>query len=311
MPFKLSDITFILFFLGTAITLTLSVVFIFITAKLGVIKARMTELENVKNQAVKANRAKSEFIANMSHDIREPMNAIIGMASIGKETYDSERKNNCLLKIEDTSQHLLDVINDILDISKIEINKFELFPKYFYFEKVIQRAVNVINYRAGEKQLNIKVNINKNVPITLYGDDQRLAQVIINLLGNAVKFTGDGGLIKIDAQCLRKKGNVCEIQISITDTGIGIAPEQQALLFQSSGQTKDDTENKFGGAGLGLSISKKIVEMMGGRVGVESEPGKGSTFSFIVKLIQNQGLPSAGTEVNKGGIGSLSTMTNL
>jgi signal transduction histidine kinase len=288
-----------------------SIVLIFVATKLKNNNARIAELKNLKEQAIKANKAKSEFLANMSHDIRDPMNAIVGMASIGVSANDSERKNHCFLKIEDTSQHLLGVINDILDISRIEINKFELSPEDFYFKRAIQRSVNVINYHAKEKQINIKVNIDRNIPNILYGDAQRFSQVIINLLGNAVKFTGNEGSIKLDAQYLGKRDDVCEIRISVTDTGSGISHEQQSLLFRSFQQSKNNTANKFSGTGLGLSISKKIVEMMGGRIWVESEPGKGSIFSFIVKFIKKPCLSSVGTEVNKGGISNFSTLEEL
>ena len=227
-----------------------------------------------------ASRAKSDFLANMSHEIRTPMNAIIGMAAIGQSTADPERKDYCLTKINDASTHLLGVINDVLDMSKIEAGKFELSPVEYSFEKMIQRVVNIVSFRVTSKKQQFMVRIDGNVPDTLIGDDQRLAQVIANLLGNAVKFTPEHGSIKLDAQCMDEADGFCTIQISVADTGIGVSREQQGRLFQSFAQADTDTARKFGGTGLGLSISKNIVEMMGGRIWVESEPGQGSTFSF-------------------------------
>ena len=230
-----------------------------------------------------ASRAKSEFLANMSHEIRTPMNAIIGMVIIGKNSPDIERKNYSLTKIEDASKHLLGVINDILDMSKIEAGKFELSPVEYNFEKMIQRVVDINDFRVESKHLKFAVHIDKNIPKILIGDDQRLAQVITNLLGNAVKFTPDGGSITIDASFLEEENNIATIQIKVTDTGIGISPEQQKRLFQSFTQAESDTSRNFGGTGLGLSISKNIVEMMEGKIWIESETGKGSSFIFTVK----------------------------
>ena len=241
-------------------------------------------LETALESAETASRAKSVFLANMSHEIRTPMNAIIGMTSIGKSASDSDRKDYCFSKIEDASKHLLGVINDILDMSKIEANKFELSLAEFNFEKMLQRVVNVVNFRVDERRQKLMVRIGGNIPKMLVGDDQRLAQVITNLLGNAVKFTPDGGSIMLETQCIEEKDGVCKLQISVTDTGIGISAEQQSRLFASFQQAESSTTRKFGGTGLGLSISKNIVEMMGGKIWVNSELGKGSTFIFTVNV---------------------------
>ena len=238
------------------------------------------ELESALQAAEAASNAKSVFLANMSHEMRTPMNAIIGMGAIGKSAADIERKDHCFSKIADASKHLLGVINDILDMSKIEAGKFELSPVDFKFEKMLQRVVNVVTFRIDEKQQKFTVNIDNNIPKILFGDDQRLAQVITNLLGNAVKFTPVHGSIRLDTHLLEERNDICTIRVSITDTGIGISPEQKEHLFLSFQQAESSTTRKYGGTGLGLSISKNIVEMMGGEIQLESEVGKGSTFSF-------------------------------
>jgi CheY-like chemotaxis protein len=215
------------------------------------------------------------------------MNAIIGMITLGKSASEIERKDYCFTKIEDASRHLLGVINDILDMSKIEANKFELSPVKFNFEKMIQSAVNVVNFRIDEKNQNFTVHIDKEIPKTLIADDQRLIQVITNLLGNAVKFTPEHGSISLDARFLGEKGDLCTIEITVTDTGIGISPKQQENLFNSFQQAEITTARRFGGTGLGLAICKSIVEMMGGAIRVSSEQGKGSAFTFTVLTKKN------------------------
>jgi signal transduction histidine kinase/CheY-like chemotaxis protein/PAS domain-containing protein len=242
-----------------------------------------SKLKDAVKKVMAASKAKSEFLSNMSHEMRTPMNAIINMTVIAKNASDIERKNYALGKIEDASTHLLGVINDILDMSKIEANKFELVPVEFHFEKTLQRVVNVVNFRVEEKHQKLMVHIDKDIPKTLIGDDQRLSQVITNLLGNAVKFTPENGAINLNTQFIAEENEICTIQISVTDTGIGVSKEQQKRLFQSFQQAETSTVRKYGGTGLGLSISKSIVEMMGGKIWIESEPEKGSTFAFTIR----------------------------
>jgi len=233
-------------------------------------------------EAKSASEAKSRFIANMSHEMRTPLNAITGMTAIGKNAKDVERKDYALDKIKDASAHLLGVINDVLDISKIEANMLELSPAEFNFEKMLQNTTAVINFRVDEKQQKLSVHIDDKIPKTLIADDQRLAQVVTNLLSNAVKFTPEKGSITLEAHCIGEENDIYTIQISVTDNGIGISSEQQKRLFRSFQQAESSTTRKFGGTGLGLAISKSIVELMGGKIWVVSEPEKGSTFSFTI-----------------------------
>ncbi|MDR0636236.1 MAG: response regulator [Treponema sp.] len=254
---------------------------------------RERERDAALNQAERASKAKSDFLANMSHEMRTPMNAIIGMTTIAKTSRDLEKKEYCLNKIEEASKHLLGVINNILDMSKIEANKFELSFDEFDFEKMLRKVVNVINFRVEERHQDLSVQIDKAIPRFLYGDDQHLSQVITNLLSNAVKFTPENGIVRLDARLVpeedvldnsTRQREPCTIRISVKDSGIGITKEQMSRLFSSFEQADSSTSRKFGGTGLGLAISKRIVEMMGGSIWVESEPGLGATFTFIVKL---------------------------
>jgi CheY-like chemotaxis protein/two-component sensor histidine kinase len=205
------------------------------------------------------------------------------MTAVGKAAAAIEQKDYAFEKIETASSHLLGVINDILDMSKIEAGKLELSFSDFDFEKTLQRVVNVINFRVDEKNQNLTVYIDKRIPRALSGDDQRLAQIITNLLSNAVKFTPENGAIRVDTRLLEEKNNVCTIQIEVADTGIGISEEQQARLFTSFQQAESSTSRKFGGTGLGLAISKRIVELMGGQIWIKSELGRGSTFGFTIQ----------------------------
>jgi signal transduction histidine kinase/DNA-binding response OmpR family regulator len=241
---------------------------------------------NVREAAEKARAAsvaKSEFLSNMSHEMRTPMNAIIGMTTIGESASDMERKDYAFGKIENASTHLLGVINDILDMSKIESGKFVLSPVEFIFEEMLQKVVNVINFRVEERRQNFTVYTDKNIPYSLIGDNQRLAQVITNLLSNAVKFTPDQGAIRLDARLLDEKDGKCSIRIEVTDSGIGISEEQKGRLFSSFAQADSSISRRFGGTGLGLAISRRIVEMMGGKIWIESELGKGAKFAFVIK----------------------------
>jgi signal transduction histidine kinase/DNA-binding response OmpR family regulator/PAS domain-containing protein len=261
------------------------------------------KLKEALNKAMEASKAKSEFLSNMSHEMRTPLNAITGMTIIGKSAKDIERKDYALNKIEDASTHLLGVINDVLDMSKIEANMLELSPIEFNFEKMLQKVVAVINFRVEEKQQKFAIYIDKQIPKAFIADDQRLAQVVANLLSNAVKFTPEKGSITLEARYMGEKNGLCTIQISVNDTGIGISGEQQKHLFSSFQQAESSTTRKYGGTGLGLAISKNIVEMMGGKIWIESETNKGSTFIFTVDMKkgedkEEQGLLFFGLNLN-------------
>jgi signal transduction histidine kinase/CheY-like chemotaxis protein len=250
---------------------------------------RNEELALLRDEAEKAGRAKAEFLANMSHEIRTPMNAVIGMTNIGESSSDIARKDYCFGKIKEASTHLLGVINDILDMSKIDAGKLELSPVDFDFEKTLQRVSDVVSFRIAERKLNFVVYIDKDIPNFLRGDDQRLAQVITNLLGNAVKFTPEGGSVYLSAYYRGEHDGRVELRFEIKDTGIGISGEQISKLFVSFQQADSSTSRNFGGTGLGLAISKRIVELMEGRIWVESEIGKGSNFIFTVRFEQAVG----------------------
>ncbi|MDR2123774.1 MAG: response regulator [Desulfovibrio sp.] len=248
----------------------------------------VTAIERAREMAERASTAKSDFLSNMSHEIRTPLNAVIGMTALAKASSSAERKEYCLDRIEDASRHLLGIINDILDMSKIEANKFVLSPEEFNVEHMLRRVTDVVNFKVAEKQQNLFVNIDRNIPRILVGDDQRLAQVITNLLSNAVKFTPESGSIHVNVELEMDAGTHCTLLVRVADTGIGISDEQQSRIFSSFEQAESGTSRKFGGTGLGLAISKRIVEMMDGQIRVESEAGKGSTFIFTARLAKGE-----------------------
>jgi len=260
--------------------------------------AEKERLTSAKDLAEQSSRYKSNFLATMSHEIRTPMNAIIGMTAIGKLSADIGKKDEAFDKVESASKHLLGIINDVLDMSKIEADKFELSNVSFEFEKMMQKVVDVINFRVDERRQKLYVNTGRDIPNVLIGDDQRLAQVITNLLSNAVKFTPEEGVIHLDSRLISEEDGLCRLQISVKDTGIGITEAQKERLFQKFEQAETGTARQFGGTGLGLAISKSMVERMGGDIWVESEPGKGSEFIFTVLLER----PSAETDGISSGI---------
>ncbi|MCL2793338.1 MAG: response regulator [Spirochaetaceae bacterium] len=249
-----------------------------------------TELITAKEQAEQSSRAKSEFLSRMSHEMRTPMNAIIGMTNIAKISKDPNKKTNCLEEIENASRHLRRLIDDVLDISSLEKNTVNPEHSNFSFIIMLQNVLKGVKLHTEEKQQTLSYNVDQLIPDMLFGDEKRLAQVIQNLLMNATKFTPANGAIQLNARVFGKESGVVILMIEISDNGIGIPKEKQATIFSSFEQADGSLSREFGGAGLGLTISKYIVEMMGGKLWVESELGKGAkfTFTFKAKNISNE-----------------------
>ncbi len=243
-------------------------------------KRLQAELMRAKQTAEDATRAKGDFLANMSHEIRTPMNAVIGMAHLALKTDLTRKQRDYLSKIQSSANALLGIINDILDFSKIEAGKLDMETVDFSLDEVLDNLANLVTVKAGEKEdLEVLFAIAADVPRQLVGDALRLGQVLINLSNNAVKFT-DGGEIVVSTEMVEGDADRVTLKFSVSDTGIGMTEEQMAKLFQSFTQADTSTTRKYGGTGLGLTISKRLVEMMGGKIGVQSDPGRGTTFSF-------------------------------
>jgi signal transduction histidine kinase len=247
-------------------------------------------------EAQNASRAKGEFLSHMSHEIRTPLNAIIGMINIAMNTEDIKKVKKYMEKADNASKHLLSIINDILDMSKIEASKFELFYSEFNFEKQMMNIFDVTNVRAEEKNIKLTVNIDKNISSFIIGDELRLSQVIINLINNAIKFTPENGCVTLNTEKLDESDGDITLKIEVSDNGIGISEEHQKNLFTSYNQADSSISRKFGGTGLGLAISKQIVELMNGKIWIESELNKGSKFIFTVKV--KKGSDNAGEDVS-------------
>ncbi|MGR3319239.1 MAG: response regulator [Candidatus Anammoxibacter sp.] len=250
------------------------------------VEKRTKELAVARDQAVSANKSKSEFLSTMSHEIRTPMNAIMGLTHLVLQTELTKKQRDYLIKSQTSAQSLLGIINDILDFSKIEAGKLDMDTVGFDLESVLDNLSCVLSIRAEEKGLDILFHISEDLPLYLVGDPLRLGQILLNLASNAVKFTETGEVvvkIERDQKSDQDNDNVA-LRFSVKDTGIGLSQDQIRKLFQSFSQADSSITRKFGGTGLGLVISKRLVEMMGGEIWVESEPGKGCNFIFTARF---------------------------
>ncbi len=243
-----------------------------------------SQIMAAKEEALASTKAKSEFLSRMSHEIRTPMNAIIGMTKIAKRTAEMSKIQYCLEKVDHTAKQLMDIINNVLDMSRIEANKFEIASHEFDFESMLQRVFNIIQPKVDEKRQKFVFECKEIFTRALISDELRLSRVLINLLDNATKFTPEYGILSLKIGQSPLDDDHSTIHVEVKDTGIGMSPEEQGRLFTMFGQADDGLTRRFGGTGLGLAVCKKIVNLMDGDIQVESEPDQGSRFSFSINV---------------------------
>ncbi len=247
------------------------------------VQVRTAQLEIAREQAEAANRAKSDFLAVMSHEIRTPLNGVLGLTNLALQTDLNAKQQDYLTHIQDSGEALLMIINDILDFSKIESGKFEIESIDFDLDDVLNSLANLLAYKAHEKGLELVFNSAPNIPHWLVGDPGRLRQVILNLVSNAIKFTAQGDIV-LRVGLLEMSAGQAVLEFSVRDMGVGMDEAQVSQVFQPFFQGDSSTSRKYGGTGLGLTISQRLVNMMDGEIQVESQPGMGSTFTFTVRL---------------------------